>query len=188
MPNFAKVLRSLRAAAPAEAEDLLTQLDVLETELTPYIDIDPDQARAAIAAQQTRAASDAQLQAAIAERDGFKTQLTELQAEAVAARKETAAVRGLVSAGVRPDYEALLLPTVLTGFEVAEDGAIAPKAGLWEDLKVKYPAMFHADDAAGTGTTTTEAAASTPAPVAVTNGVISGVDPGAVLAGGVTLA
>lgn len=184
MPNFAKILRTLRASVPAEAGDLLTQLDVLETELTPYIDIDPEHARAAIAAQQGRAATDAQLQAAQAERDDFKAQLAQVQGDYVLARKEAAAVRGLVAAGVRSDYEALLLPTVLTGLEIAEDGAIAPKDGLWDGLKAKYPAMFHADDAAGTGTTTSEAAASAPAPVQAVKGVISGVSPAELLAGG----
>lgn len=187
MVDFKKALANLRKELPEDASGAAAQLDALQQSLAAYEGLDPQAARDAIAAQANRTALDTQLQAVVTERDDFKTQLAQAQAATLDAKKETEAVRGLVAAGVRPEYENLLRPTVLTGLEVKEDGAIAPKEGLWEELKSKYPAMFHAADAAGTGTTTTESTTQAPAAVPVNNGVISGADPSAVLAGGVTV-
>lgn len=187
MPDFKKMLAQLKTTLPEDQQQAIAaQIDALDAATAPYADIDAQAALTAIAAQSNRAAQDSLLQTVTTERDDFKTQLTLAQAEALDAKKEAQAIRGLGAAGVRPEYEALLLPTALTGLEVGADGAIAPKEGLWEDLKGKYPAMFYADDAAGTGTSTGEESAGDVAtPVSVVNGVISGVEPSAVLAGGV---
>jgi hypothetical protein len=186
--DFKKALKALRNELPEDASGAAAQLDALEQTLSAFDGLDPQAAREAIAAQANRAAADAQTQAIAAERDTFKAQLTEMQQTALDAKKEVQAVRGLVSAGVRPEYETLLLPAVLNGLEVKEGGAIAVPDGLWDGLKQKYPAMFHAADAAGTGTTTGETSAPAPAAVPVSNGVISGVNPADVLSGGVVLA
>ncbi|MBE9113854.1 hypothetical protein IQ273_31270 [Nodosilinea sp. LEGE 07298] len=186
--DFKKALADLSKALPDEQQQAIAaQLDALGQALEPYAGLDPQAARDAIAAQATRVASDQQTQAIAAERDTFRQQLADTQTEALNAKKEVQAVRGLVAAGVRPEYEELLLPRVLNGLEVNDDGAIAVPEGMWDSLKTSYPAMFHADDAAGTGTTTGETSTTAPAAVPVTNGIISGADPGAVLAGGVSV-
>lgn len=189
MPDFKSMLNQLRSALPEEQQQAIAaQIAALDAATAPYADIDAQAALAAIAAQSNRTAQDSLLQTVTTERDTFQTQLAEAQTTALNAQKETHAVRGLVSAGVRPEYEELLRPTVLTGLEVGADGVIAPKEGLWDGLKSKYPAMFYADDAAGTGTSTGESSTGdVAAPVAVVNGIISGVEPSAVLAGGVTV-
>lgn len=184
--DFKAELAKIKSALPEDQQQAIApQLDSFAQALQPYAGLDPQAARDAIAAQANRAAIDGQLQQVVSERDDFKTQLAQAQAAALDARKEAQAVRGLTAAGVRPEYEDLLLPNVLTGMESKDDGTIAPKDGLWDGLKTKYPAMFFADDAAGTGTTTTESTTQAPAAVPVSNGIISGADPSAVLAGGV---
>lgn len=189
MVDFKKAIAAIRKGLPQEIDSAVVgQLDQLEETLKGFADIDPEAARAAIAGQASQAAKDAAAAALTTERDEFKALATTAQQAALDASKQLHAVRGLMGAGVRSEYEDLLLPTVLTGLEVGENGAIAPRAGLWDDLKAKYPAMFHADDAAGTGTTTGEPATSAPVTVTGTNGVITGVDPAAVLNGGVVVA
>ena len=185
--DIAKVIANIKQALPEGVDSaVLGQLDTLEQTVKPYEGLDPQAARDAIAAMQTRAANDQQIQSVTAQRDEALATAQTAQDQALTAQKELHAVRGLVGAQVRPEYESLLLPTVLTALEVGQDGAIAPKEGLWEDLKVKYPAMFYAEDGGGTGTDTGEGSTGTKGtPVPVTNGIISGVDPGAVLTGGV---
>lgn len=188
MVDFKKALANLQKALPEEQQQAIAdQLDALAQALTPYEGIDPQVARDAIAAQATRQASDQQLQAVASERDTLRDQLSQLQQTALNASKEVHAIRGLVAAGVRPEYEDLLLPRVLNGLEVQDGGAIASPDGLWESLKAQYPAMFHAEDAAGAGTSMGESAAPAPTSVSVSGGVVSGVDPAAVLSGDVVL-
>lgn len=131
---------------------LLPAIAALKTAATPYADIDPEQAKSAILAAKNRQAIDEQLQTLGTERDTLRTQADTLQANLVNSQRELAAVRGLVKAGVRPEYEDLLLPKAANSLELA-DGQVTAPEGLWDSLKQTYPAMFFADDAGGTGGT-----------------------------------
>ncbi|MBE9157893.1 hypothetical protein IQ265_13815 [Nodosilinea sp. LEGE 06152] len=184
--DFLQALNKLKTSLP-EGTDT-TQLDALQQALQPYQGLDPVAARAAIDAQNQRSATDAQLKQTQTERDDFKTQLQQMQAGNAQLSKELAATRGLTAAGVRPQYEELLLGKVTSSIELAEDGTPKTPEGFWDGLKTKYPDMFHAEDGAGTGATPGDTAADTsPRTVQATNGIVSGVNPTDVLNGSVTV-
>jgi len=186
--DFAKALAKLKSTLPEDQQTAIAdQLDALGQALQPYAGLDPQIAKAAIEAQASRGAIDSQLQTTAAERDNWKAQAEQLQTVATTALKETQAVRGLTAAGVRPEYESLLLPTVLTGLEVKEDGKVTAPDGFMDGLKGKFPAMFFADDAAGGGTPGGSDTTPAPTSVSAVNGVVSGVNPADVLAGKVIL-
>lgn len=176
--DFLKALSDIKAALP-EGTDT-TQLDSLRSQLEPYQGLDPVAAREAIA-------SKSQLQQVLTERDDFKAQLQQFQAGNAQLSKELAATRGLTAAGVRPQYEDLLLPKVTGSLEVGEDGTAKAPEGFWDGLKTQYPDMFHAEDAAGTGAAPGATADDSPRTVQASNGLVSGVDPSDVLNGSVTV-
>lgn len=184
--DFQKALNDLKAKLP-EGTDT-SQLDAMSQALQPYQGLDPVAAREAIANQATRAASDAQLKQLQTERDDFQAQLKQYQQGNAQLSKELAATRGLTAAGVRPQYEELLLPRVTGSIELAEDGTPKTPDGFWDGLKTKYPDMFHAEDGAGTGATGGETATDTsPRTVQATNGLVTGVNPADVLNGSVAV-
>lgn len=184
--DFLKALNQIKTALPEGADT--TQIDALQQALQPYQGLDPVAAREAIANQATRAASDAQYQAVQAERDRLQADLQQYQQGNAQLSKELAATRGLTAAGVRPQYEELLLPKITGSLELAEDGTVKAPDGLWDGLKTKYPDMFHAEDGAGTGATGGETAADTsPRTVQATNGMVTGLDPADVLNGKVSI-
>lgn len=180
--DFLQELNKIKTALP-EGTDT-SAIDALGAALQPYQGLDPAKAREAIAAQQTRAADTAQLQQVQAERDQYKTDLQQFKDGNLQLSKELAATRGLNTAGVRPNYEGLLLSQVTGSLEVGEDGKVAAPEGLWDGLKTKYPDMFFAEDGAGTGAASGGTGADeTPRAVKATNGLVTGVDPDEVLSG-----
>lgn len=184
--DFLKALNQLKAGLP-EGTDT-TQIDAMQQALQPYQGLDPVAAREAIANQATRAATDSQFQAVQAERDRLQADLQQYQNGNAQLSKELAATRGLTAAGVRPQYEELLLPRVTGSLELNDDGTAKAPEGFWDGLKTKYPDMFHAEDAAGTGAAAGEtAAADTTRTVQATDGLVTGLDPADVLNGKVSI-
>jgi hypothetical protein len=149
-----KLLTELKGALP-EDSPALAHVAKLTEAITPYQGIDPNQARAALEAMKNRGDVDKQLNSIVEERDSFKSAADAYQSEALQARRELMAVRGLVKAGVRPEYEDLLLPKVSTLAQV-KDGNVTIEDAVWSDLKTRYPAMFFAEDAQGTGASDSE--------------------------------
>lgn len=149
--SLSKLLAELTKALP-EDSPALAQAAKLGEALQPYEGLDPAQARSAIEAMKNRGEVDRQLDSIVAERDSFKTAADSYQQEALAARRELHAVRGLVAAGVRPDYEDLLLPKVSSLAQVVDGNVVIPEE-TWGQLKQRYPDMFHAEDGAGAGAT-----------------------------------
>ncbi|MEA5447987.1 hypothetical protein VB780_05360 [Leptolyngbya sp. CCNP1308] len=184
--DFLKALNQIKTALPEGADT--SQIDALSTALQPYQGLDPVAAREAIANQATRAASDAQYQQLQTERDNYQAQLKQFQDGNAQLSKELAATRGLAAAGVRPQYEELLLPRVTGSIELAEDGTPQTPEGFWDGLKTKYPDMFHAEDGAGTGAAPGATTADdSPRTVQATNGMVTGLDPSDVLNGSIAL-
>jgi hypothetical protein len=184
--DFLKALNQFKTTLP-EGTDT-TALDQLGQALQPYQGLDPVAAREAIANQATRAATDSQFQQLQTERDRLQADLTQIQNGNAQLSKELAATRGLTAAGVRPQYEELLLPRVTGSIELAEDGTPKTPEGFWDGLKTKYPDMFHAEDAAGTGAAGGESSTEDqPRAVQAENGLVSGLNPDDVLNGKVSL-
>lgn len=144
-----KLLSDLKGALP-EDSPALAHVAKLTEAISLYQGLDPTQARAALEAMKSRGDVDQQLNSIVEERDSFKSAADAYQSEALQARRELMAVRGLIKAGVRPEYEDLLLPRVSTLAQV-KDGNVTIEDGVWGDLKSRYPAMFFAEDAQGTG-------------------------------------
>lgn len=184
--DFLKALNQIKTALPEGADT--TQIDALQQALQPYQGLDPVAAREAIAAQAQRSNADAQYQAAAKERDDYKAQLEQFQQGNAQLSKELAATRGLTAAGVRPQYEDLLLPKVTSSLELAEDGTPKAPENFWDGLKTQYPDMFHAEDGAGTGAAPGATAADdSPRSVQASNGLVTGINPEDVLTGKVSV-
>jgi hypothetical protein len=165
-----------------------TAIDQLET----FAGVDISRAAEAIAQAGDAPQLAKQLSALTAERDAIAAQLTDSTTLALNTSRELAAVRQLGAAGIRPDYEDLLLPKVAGALQVGDDGTVTVPEGLIDGLKTQYAAMFHAADAAGTGgdlgdgQTSGGAAQATQVSVG-DGGVVSGVSPDDLLSGKVTL-
>jgi hypothetical protein len=184
--DFLKALSDLKNGLP-EGTDT-SQIDAIRQAFEPYQGLDPVVTREAIASKASRTATDAQMQALQAERDRFQADLTQYQNTNAQLSKELAATRGLTKAGVRPEYEELLLSKATGSLELGEDGAATAPEGFWDGLKTQYPAMFFAEDGAGTGAAPGASAADdSPRAVKATNGLVTGLDPDEVLNGKVTV-
>jgi hypothetical protein len=164
-----------------------TAIDQLET----FAGVDISRAAEAIASAGDAPQLAKQLSSITAERDAIAAQLESSTTLALNTSRELAAVRTLNAAGIRPDYEDLLLPKVASQLQIDADGAVTTPDGLVDGLKAKYAAMFHAADAAGTGGDLgdgqTSGGAAQTTQVSVEGGVVSGVSPDDVLSGKVTI-
>lgn len=183
-------LRTRLKGVEGVADDVLTTLDTLGSAIAPFDGLDPQSAKDAIATLATRQQSDSQLQSLTTERDSLTSQLQQEQQHNTDLRKQLAAVRGLAGAGVRSQYEDLLLPQITAAMTLDGEQAALPE-NYWAGLKSKYPDMFHAEDGAGTGGAAAGGTAPAASPTQVTVGsdrIISGVSPGDVLTGKVAIA
>lgn len=186
--DFIAQLKQLRSqVGNVEGLDttVLTQFDQAITQAELYQGIDPQAARTAIQQLEQRQTQDNQLQTVAGERDQLQTTVGDLQGQLTDSRKQFTALKGLSAAGIRPEYEELLLPQVTSGLELAENGEIKTPDGLYDGFKQKYPAMFFAEDGAGTGGAAGDGNGSTEETQQVTanGGVVSGVNPDDVLSG-----
>lgn len=182
-------LRSRLRGVEGVADDVLSTLDMLGNAIAGFDGIDPQTAREAIQTAATRQQTDGTIQSLTTERDGLSTQLQQQQQANADLRKQLEAVRGLGAAGVRSQYEELLLPKVTQSMQLDGDTVKLPE-NFWQGLKTQYPDMFHAEDAAGTGGAAAGGAAPDKAPSQVTVGddrIISGVNPADVLSGNVAI-
>ncbi|MEA5465270.1 hypothetical protein [Leptothoe sp. PORK10 BA2] len=191
--DFIAQLKQLRSQlGDAEGLDtaVLATFDQAITQAELYQGIDPQAARTAIQQLEQRQQQDGQLQTMAGERDQLATQLADMRSQLVNSQKQFTALKGLGSAGIRPEYEELLLPQVTGSLELAENGEVEIPDGLYDGLKQKYPAMFFGEDAAGTGgaagggTNTTE---EQPQQVTAKDGIVTGVNPDDVLSGKVNV-
>lgn len=172
------------------AKDAFDAFDSAIDKLETYAGVDISRAAEAIAQAGDAPQLAKQLSSLTAERDGLASQLEASTTLALKTSRDLAAVRSLGAAGIRPDYEELLLPKVAAQMKTADDGTVTLPDGLMTELKTKYASMFHADDAAGTGGTVAGGTTATPGPKQVSVGsdrLISGIDPLAVLSGEVSL-
>lgn len=173
-------LRGKVSAVEGLDSSVLADFDQLSTQAGLYDGIDPEVARSAIE----------QLDAGVGLADAnkaLKTQVETLMSQVQTTQKEMAGLRGLTTAGVKPEYEGLLSSQVVGQMTVGPDGAIQIPDGLWDTYKAKYPEMFYAEDAAGTGGTGGEPGEDKPHQVTATGGVVSGLDPDSVLSGKVAI-
>lgn len=174
------------------AKNVFDGIDSAIDQLETFAGVDISRAQEAIASAGDAPQLAKQLSTLTAERDVIAAQLESSTTLALNTSRELAAVRTLNAAGIRPDYEDLLLPKVASQLQVGADGAVTTPDGLVDGLKAKYSAMFHAADAAGTGgdlgdgQTSGGAAATTQVSVG-DGGVVSGVSPDDVLSGKVTI-
>lgn len=182
-------LRSQLGSVEGLDTTVLTQFDQAIQQAELYDGIDPQAARTAISQLNQRQSQDNQLQTVTGERDSLQTQLSDTQNQLLTSRKEFAALKGLHAAGVRPEYQDLILPQVTGALEIAEDGQISTPENLYTGLKTQYAAMFYAEDGAGTGGAGTEddSAEESPTQVTATDGVVSGVNPDDVMSGKVSV-
>ncbi len=210
--DLSKYIRELKKALPKDAvlsDDALERLNALQQavidQFQPYQGLDPQAAREALTAVANQPQLQDQLDTLTSERDDFRSQLEDLQEEIKAERETTRsqveqlqtlaqdyqkqlhAVRGLVHAGIRPEYEELLLAKATHSLQF-KDGTIVEPDGLWGDLKAKYPAMFFSNDAAGAGTTSEATVIrETAASYSPDDGIVKGINPADVLNGKVSI-
>jgi hypothetical protein len=173
------------------ADNAFDGIDGLIDKLETFAGVDISRAAEAIAQAGDAPQLAKQLSALTAERDAIALSLEKSTTLALNTSRELAAVRQLGAAGIRPDYEDLLLPKVAGALTLGEDGSVVVPDGLMDGLKGKYAAMFHAADAAGTGGDLgdgqTSGGAAQTTQVSVEGGVVSGVSPDDVLSGKVTI-
>ncbi|MEO0488160.1 MAG: hypothetical protein AAFZ49_01215 [Cyanobacteria bacterium J06659_2] len=176
------------------SDALKEQLHTLANEVNAVQDIDPIAARTAMQQSEQLGTINSQLSATATERDRLQTENTQLSDRASQAELQLDTYRGLSQAGLRPEYEDLVLPYAQrslakndAGELVAGDQAAAEFFG---GLKQRFPDAFYAvGDAAGTGGVADggQPPATGPQTVQATNGVVTGVDPSKVLSGDVQI-
>lgn len=184
-------IRALKAAlngAENLPEGITDAIAALESTAQRFSGIDPEQYQSAMQQLQQRQQQDNDLTTARQRATDLEAELSEAQGTIQNLQKGNAAARGLMSAGVRPEYEDLLLPKVTSAVELGESGP-GFKDGYWDGLKQQYPAMFFAEDGAGTGDTSDSSGdgGKVPQTVTATGGIVQGVDPAKVLSGDVAL-
>ncbi|MEL7314638.1 MAG: hypothetical protein AAFN08_06765 [Cyanobacteria bacterium J06559_3] len=166
----------------------------LANEVNAYQDIDPIAARNALQQSEQLGTINNQLSTVATERDRLQTENTQLSDRASQAELQLDTYRGLSQAGLRPEYEDLVLPFAQRSLSKNDEGKLV--AGdqaadeFFGSLKQRFPDAFHAEsDAAGTGGVADggQPPATGPQTVQATNGVVTGVDPKAVMSGDVQL-
>jgi hypothetical protein len=184
-----KQLKASVKGADNLPDGLQGAIATLETAITAYDGLDPQAARDALQQLEQRRQQDGEINGLRTEKTTLEQQLADANGTIQALTRQTAAVRGLMTNGVRPEYEDLLLPKVAEAVTLNDQGQAGFKDDYWNSLKTQYPAMFFGDDGAGTGDTsdTSGEGDKQPTSVQVSNGVVSGVDPADVLSGKVTL-
>ena len=191
--DFKQMIGGLRARldnAEGVADEVFTTLDRLAEGVEAFSGIDPTEARTALQQRATQGRVESQLSQIQGERDQLAGQTETLRSQLAETQKELTAVRGLTAAGVREGYEDLILARAVNGLEVTDDGAIVVPDGYFDGFKSKYPEMFHAEDAVGSGGQVGGGNAPESGPRQVSVGsdrVIAGLDPSAVLNGDVVL-
>ncbi len=180
-------LRSQLGSIPAVETDILSSFDQAITQAGLYDGIDPEAARTAIQQLDQYQTQTNQLQTVTDERDQLTTQLTDVSSQLVTSQKQFTALRGLIAAQLRPEYEDLLLPQVTNSLDLGDNGEITAPDGLYDGLKTKYPAMFFGNDAAGTGGSAGDGNSpeATPKQLTAKDGIVSGVNPDDVINGSV---
>ena len=180
-------LRSQLGSIPAVETDILSSFDQAITQAGLYDGLDPEAARTAIQQLDQYQSQTEQRQTVTDERDQLTTQLTDVSSQLVTSQKQFTALRGLIAAQLRPEYEDLLLPQVANSLDVSETGEITTPDGLYDGLKTKYPAMFFGNDDAGTGGHAGEGDSTEESPKHLTakDGIVSGVNPDDVINGSV---
>ena len=188
MFNEIKGLKAALNGAENVPDSVTDAIAALEAAAQPYTQIDPDQYQSAMQQLQQRNQQDADLQTARQRASDFETQLTDSQTTIQVLKAQNAAIRGLMTAGVRPEYEDLLLPKVTDAVSFTDEKP-GFKDGYWDALKQQYPAMFFAEDGAGTGDSSDSSGdgAKQPQTVSAKGGIIQGIDPSAVANGEVVL-
>ncbi|NEQ29638.1 MAG: hypothetical protein F6K04_01355 [Leptolyngbya sp. SIO4C5] len=172
----------------------LEQLGQLEQALQPYEGLDPQAARDALQQAERFNGVNNQLSTLQTERDQLQQQVGKLGDRAQQAELQLDVYRGLNSAGLRPEFEELVLPFAQRSLSRDEQGNLIAgdrSAGeFFGGLKERFPQAFHAEgDAAGTGGAAAggQPAEQGPTRVQAQNGIVSGVDPNDVLTGKVQI-
>ena len=178
MQTELKQLKAALNSAENLPDGVTDAIAALEATAQRFTDIDPDQYQSAMQQLQQRQQQDNDLTTARQRATDLELQLSEAQGTIQDLQKGNAAIRGLMSAGVRPEYEDLLLPKVQDSVELGDNGP-SFKDGYWDGLKQQYPAMFFAEDGAGTGDTSDSSGdgGKVPQTVTATGGIVQGVDP-----------
>lgn len=173
---------------------LKTQLHELANEVNAVQDIDPVAARTALQQSEQLGALNTQLSTANTQVEQLNTQVQELGDRASQAELQLDTYRGLSQAGLRPEYEDLVLPFAQRSLARNDQGELVAGEQSANDffgsLKQRFPEAFHAEeDAAGTGGVANggQPPATGPQTVQANNGVVSGVDPNKVLSGDVQI-
>jgi hypothetical protein len=184
--DFATLIAQLRSQLPADSPALST-LDTLSTGLQPYQNLDVAAARTAL--ETVAKGESAQLQTQLT---GLTETNTQLLANNRLLQAQLLSSQTLSKAGVLPGYEDLIYGQASQAVVFGEDGKPSLPDNFISDYKTKYPAMFAAVDAAGTGTagngSSNSTGATQPQTITPVNNIISGVDPKAIMTGAVTLA
>lgn len=187
LANVRQKLEAIEGAA-----DALAELGILEDEAKPFNDLDPNEARTALSKLPELEQLKTTLSQTATERDQFKTQATDLGAVATNLARDVVVARGLGRVGVLPDYQDLIEPAISAMVQTDEEGNHSLPENFVTTLRDKYPAMFAPEsDGAGTGVSTSTsgpAAQQQSIQVSPQGGVITGVDPGDVMAGKVAIA
>ena len=173
---------------------LREQLHELAHEVNAHQGIDPIAARTAMQQSEQLGTINNQLSTVTTERDRLQTENTQLSDRASQAELQLDTYRGLSQAGLRPEYEALVLPYAQRSLSRNDEGKLVAGDQAADEffggLKQRFPEAFHAQsDAAGTGGVADggQPPATGPQTVQATNGVVTGVDPSKVLSGDVQI-